>query len=175
MIRRWHRDPAATCRREAELRCDAHHEFCLPVCDRKIRRLHGITTGTVHNSSLRAAASRPWPAMTSPPSPTRIGFEKPNARILPAVSAICAALWVRALRAYPPTITPSFPTDAAPREQSPVSSLNYRDEKSCLNVVPIPSSAQSTWSLVITSGGAMRSVCPWVSLARMPLLCSASQ
>ena len=30
---------------------------------------------------------------------------------------------------------------------------------SCINAAPIRSSAQSTWSLVITSGGAMRMVC----------------
>jgi hypothetical protein len=35
-------------------------------------------------------------------------------------------------------------------------------EKSCLNVAPIASSAQSTRSLVITSGGATRIVCSWV-------------
>jgi hypothetical protein len=32
---------------------------------------------------------------------------------------------------------------------------------------------QSTCSLVITSGEAMRIVCPWLSLVRIPLLCSA--
>ena len=48
-------------------------------------------------------------------------------------------------------------------------------EKSCIKVAPICSSAQSTWSLVITSGGAMRIVWSWVSLARMPLPCRASQ
>jgi hypothetical protein len=48
-------------------------------------------------------------------------------------------------------------------------------EKSCVRVVANRSSAQSTWSLVITSGGAIRIVCSWVSLARMPLAWSASQ
>ena len=46
--------------------------------------------------------------------------------------------------------------------------------KSCVSVVANCSSAQSTWSLVITSGGAMRIVCSWVSLARMPLPWRAS-
>ena len=36
--------------------------------------------------------------MTSPSSPTRIGLVKPKARMLPAISATCASLWVRALR-----------------------------------------------------------------------------
>src|ERR1043165_2020863 len=36
--------------------------------------------------------------MTSPSSPARMGLVKPNARMLPAISATCAALWVRALR-----------------------------------------------------------------------------
>jgi ABC-type sugar transport system ATPase subunit len=64
------------------------------------------------------------------------------------------------------------------RGQTSHSSLNgraFRHDKSCLRMAPILSSAQSTWSLVITSGGAMRIVCPWVSLARIPLPCSASQ
>ena len=52
-------------------------------------------------------------------------------------------------------------------------SIACRHEKSCLKVAPICSSAQSSWSPVITSGGAMRIVCPCVSLARMPLPCSA--
>src|SRR5664280_2692761 len=37
--------------------------------------------------------------MMSPSAPTSIGFENPNALMLPAISAICASLWVRALRA----------------------------------------------------------------------------
>src|ERR1051326_6618337 len=55
-------------------------------------------TGTSARPSCLAAASRPWPAITSPFSLTRIGLLKPNARMLPAISAICASLWVRALR-----------------------------------------------------------------------------
>src|SRR5665811_227270 len=35
----------------------------------------------------------------SPSAPTKMGFENPNALMLPAISAICASLCVRALRA----------------------------------------------------------------------------
>jgi hypothetical protein len=52
------------------------------------------TTGASANPSLRAAASRPRPAMMSPASLIRIGFEKPDVRMLPAMprcgSAHCA-------------------------------------------------------------------------------------
>ena len=96
----------------------------------------------------------------------------PAAQVVASQTPLVAGDRYSALPTYDHAL---FATDAAPREPSSVSSLNYRDDKSCLNVVPIPSSAQSTWSLVITSGGAMRIVCPWVSLARMPLRCSASQ
>src|ERR1035437_8877129 len=37
--------------------------------------------------------------MMSPSAPTSIGFENPKAWMLPAISAICASLCVRALRA----------------------------------------------------------------------------
>jgi len=44
-------------------------------------------TGTSVRPSWRAAASRPWPAMTSPSVPIKMGLENPNARMLPAISA----------------------------------------------------------------------------------------
>src|ERR1019366_4378214 len=37
--------------------------------------------------------------MMSPSAPTSMGFENPNAWMLPAISATCASLCVRALRA----------------------------------------------------------------------------
>jgi hypothetical protein len=62
-------------------------------------RFARTTTGISIRPSCRAAARRPCPAITSPCAPTRIGFENPNARMLPAISATWEGLWVRALRA----------------------------------------------------------------------------
>jgi hypothetical protein len=57
-----------------------------------------MMTGTSVRPSWRAAASRPCPATMSPSSPIRSGLEKPNALMLPAISATWVALCVRALR-----------------------------------------------------------------------------
>jgi hypothetical protein len=56
--------------------------------------------GTLARPSLRAASSRPWPAITPRSPSTRIGLVKPNSRIEAAICATCASEWVRAFRAY---------------------------------------------------------------------------
>jgi hypothetical protein len=56
-------------------------------------------TGTVANSSFRAASSLPCPAMIPLSPSTRIGLVKPNSRMDAAISATCSSLWVRAFLA----------------------------------------------------------------------------
>jgi hypothetical protein len=45
---------------------------------------------------LRAASSRPCPAMMPFSPSTRTGFVQPNSRIDAAICATCASEWVRA-------------------------------------------------------------------------------
>jgi hypothetical protein len=72
-------------------------------------------------------------------------------------------------------ICPSGCHVVRPTLPAPIRPMRRHYDRSCVKAAAICSSAQSTSSLVITSGGAIRMVWPWVSLARMPLPCSASQ
>src|ERR1035441_434643 len=57
-------------------------------------------TGTSSIRSLRAAAKRAWPAITTPSGLTRIGLVHPNSTMLAATCATCSSVCVRAFRAY---------------------------------------------------------------------------
>ena len=55
-------------------------------------------TGTSVRPSLRAAASRPWPAMMPFAPSTRTGEVQPYSTMLAAIFATCSSLWVRGFR-----------------------------------------------------------------------------
>ena len=57
-------------------------------------------TGTCSSPSLRAASTRPCPAMMPLAPSTSTGFVQPNSRMLAAICATWASEWVRGLRAY---------------------------------------------------------------------------
>jgi hypothetical protein len=57
------------------------------------------TTGTEAKFNNLAAASLPWPAITSRSSETRMGLAKPKRSIESAICRICFFEWVRALPA----------------------------------------------------------------------------
>lgn len=60
-----------------------------------------IMTGTSAIFKACAAASRPWPAMISKFSSTRIGFINPNSRMESAIFRSCRRLCCFGLLAYP--------------------------------------------------------------------------
>jgi len=76
---------------------------------------------------------------------------------LAAIGLISFGFFDFTASAYPSLCLRLYPS-AETRQQSSIAE-HCRHDKSSLKVAPIASSAQSTCSLVITSGGAMRIVC----------------
>ena len=89
MVRRRRRNPAATCEREPKLRCDAHHQLRLPVCEAQIGGLHGITGRRFHHRPifldlyhcLRPQGIRPAIVASAPRSKWVIKFSFDNSAV----------------------------------------------------------------------------------------------
>jgi len=63
-------------------------------------RWSSTTTGHSPRPSLRAARSRPWPAMVPGLVSTRVGLTNPNSTMDAAICATCSGECVRAFFAY---------------------------------------------------------------------------